>query len=143
MRARAWSAIVSRFGEPVVLEPGCEVHGRFDGVALRLRLGKPATVETTLPFERFALRITPRGGEDFDTAFAVVASPTELPRLVLDEAVRARLLAIVPRPMLYLDPPVLVLEAPTLDVASALAALEAMARLARSLCERAAMCARG
>jgi hypothetical protein len=166
-KAVDWEAIVARFGDAVVVEPGCEVHGVVEGVALRLRFDRQTqltTIETTLAFERFSLRIMPRvegprrvegarsarqskspGGDvDFDVAFVVVASPTDLPRLVIDDHVRGRMLAIEPRPTVDLAPPMLSLEVEgLLDTAAAIAALEVIARLAGSLAERAAMCARG
>jgi hypothetical protein len=151
-KAVAWEAVVGQLEDVVVDEPGREVHGTLHGIRLHLRFDEATqltTIDTPLPDDRFALRITPRPiprptpEDTFDGSFAVHATPLDLPRFVLDADVRARLLAIEPRPTVLLEPPLLALEVNGfLDAPSMLAALEVTAKLARALAERAAMCAR-
>jgi hypothetical protein len=145
-KAVAWEVIVARLADAVIVEPGHEVHGSLDGIALRLRIDRAmqlVTIATTLAFERFSLRVTPRRGGtgQFAESFVVEAKPVELARFVLDDEVRSRLLAIEPRPTIQLLASTLTLEVEGfLDAPATIAALEAVARIARLLVDRDSMC---
>ncbi len=153
-KAVAWEAAVSQLSDLVHDAPGRHVHGTLHGIELHLRSDEASgvtSVEACLPDDRFALRIDPvhsmptRQAADpaFEACFRVHGTPLDLPRFVLDPELRAMLLAIEPRPTVVLAPPVLMLEVTgSVDAPAMLVALEVTARLARSLAERAAMCAR-
>ncbi|MBS1118354.1 MAG: hypothetical protein H6Q90_582 [Deltaproteobacteria bacterium] len=160
-KAVAWELVTGQLEELVIHEPGRDVHGTLHGIRLHLRFDEATgftTIATALPDDRFSLRITPRPeatprattkaiteptAHTFDTRFTVHATPLDLPRFVLDADVCAKLVAIEPPPTILLEPPLLTFEVEGfLDAPSLLAALELIAKLARSLADRAAMCAR-
>jgi len=147
-RQVAWETIVAHLDQAVASEADHVVHGTLHGVAMRLRYDRASrttSIEATRPIDdRFSLRIVPMdGSREFASAFAVRASPLDLPRIVLDDEVRTRLLVIEPRPTVHLEAGQLRLEVGELvDASSAIAGLEVVARLARALEERGAMCAR-
>lgn len=147
-RSIDWKPIVAHLQQAVVGEDANAVDGTLNGVPVYLRFdptdGTTLVEATRALDDRFSLRITPRAQVgDFDAAFVVHATPLDLPRVVLDDDLRARLLAIEPRPTVQLERSRLTLEVTTmLDAESAIAALEVVARLVRSLDDRATMCPR-
>lgn len=143
-----WPPILARLTGAVIGEDGLSVDGTVDGIPVFVRfdpVDPSTTVEATRAIDdRFSLRLTPRpSGGDFEQAFVIHASPLDLPRLALDGDLRARLLAIDPRPTVQLERSRLELEtARLLDPATTIAALEIVARLVRALDDRAVMCPR-